>query len=153
MFFSHPVSSLFSFPILSYPIFLLLLLPSISLFSCLCLHSSAPYSFRLSLAPTSHRFFSSPLLFHILSSSPLLSLMETSFMADSKCVCGVTHSSVREISAERITLAFSTNGVLWLTFDGEISRGCKFNHSGRFSVCVSVCVSQITVCLNANSGP
>lgn len=76
-------------------------------------------------------------------------------MADSKCVCGVAHSSVREISAERITLAFSTNALLWLTFDGEISRGCKFNHSGRFSVyvCVSVCASQITVCLNANSGP
>ena len=56
-------------------------------------------------------------------------------MADSKCVCEVAHSSVREISAERITLAFSTNAVLWLTFDGEISRGCKFNHFGRFNVC------------------
>lgn len=73
-------------------------------------------------------------------------------MADSKCVCGVAHSSVREISAERITLAFSTDAVLWLTFDGEISRGCKFNHSGRFSVCVSIFVCP-TVCLNANSGP
>lgn len=74
-------------------------------------------------------------------------------MADSKCVCGVAQSSVREISAERITLAFSTNAVLWLTFDGEISRGCKFNHFGRFSVYVCICVSQITVCLNANGGP
>lgn len=46
-------------------------------------------------------------------------------MADSKCICGVAHSSVREISAEQITLAFSTNSVSWLTFDGEISRGRK----------------------------
>lgn len=105
--------------------------------SCLslCFHSSAPRSSRPSLYFYLPSLLSPP-PFHIPSSSPLPSLMETSFMADSKCVCGVAHSSVREISAERITLAFSTNAVPWLTFDGEISRGCKFNHSGRFSVCV-----------------
>lgn len=98
----------------------------------------------------------------MLFSSAVSSLMETSFMADSKCICGVPRSSVREISAERITLAFSTDAVLWLTFDGEINRGCKFNHSGRLGVhgCVLyVCVYAWiwvrpgSVCLNANSGP
>lgn len=50
---------------------------------------------------------SSPLLCP--ASLPLLSLMETSFTADSKRVCGVAGSSARgfEISAERIELACS----------------------------------------------
>ncbi len=134
IFFSRPASSSPSFPLL-FP------LPHLSS-SCLpfCLHPSAPFSSHPSLTPTSHLLFSSLPLFLILSSSPLRSLMETSFMADSKCVCGVAHSSVREISAERITLAFSTNAVLWLTFDGEISHGCKFNHSDSVCMCVCVCV-------------
>lgn len=126
---------------------LLLHLPPVS-----CL-SSVPYSFVPSFPFTSHLVFKSFLLSLMLSSSPLSSLMETSFMADSKCIRGVPHSSVREISAERITLAFSTNAVLWLTFDGEISRGCKFNHSGSVCVCVCGHVCLRSVCLNANSGP
>lgn len=64
--------------------------------------------------------------------------METSFTADSKCVCGATHCSVREISAERIAEAFSTNIVPWLTFYGEISPPSTFNHPGSFSMCVYV---------------
>lgn len=84
---------------------------------------------------------------------PLHSLMETSFTADSKCVCGVAHSSVREISAERIAAAFSTNTAPRLTFYGEISPSRTFNHPGRFGGRVCAWTTQIVVCLNANSGP
>lgn len=84
---------------------------------------------------------------------PLHSLMETSFTADSKCVCGVAHSSVREISAERIAAAFSTNTGPRLTFYGEISPSHTFNHPGRLGACVCAWTAQIAVCLNANSGP
>lgn len=93
----------------------------------------------------------------MLISSAVSCLMETSFMADSKCICGVPHSSVREISAEWITLAFSTGAVLRLTFDGVISRGYKFNHSGwfRVSLCAYVWIWACprSYCLNGNSGP
>lgn len=60
------------------------------------------------------------------------------FTTDSKCVCEAAHSSVKEISAERIAAAFSTNTAPRLTFYGEISPPRTFNHPGSFSMCVYV---------------
>lgn len=73
--------------------------------------------------------------------------METSFTADSKCVCRASHSSVREISAERIAVAFSTNTAPRLTFYGEISPPSTFNHPSSSSVCVCMYVDVLDRCV------
>lgn len=79
---------------------------------------------------------SAPFTSQSVSNAVLHSLMETSFMADSKCVCGAARSSVREISSKQMAAAFSTNTMPRLTFYGEISPPSTFNHPSSFSVCV-----------------
>lgn len=89
---------------------------------------------------------SPPFTSQSVSSAALHSLMEPSFMADSKCVCWAAHSSVREISAKQIAVVFSTNTVPWLTFYGKISPPSMFNHPSSFNVCAYVPDRSVLTC-------